>query len=73
MMFIYAPTFNRDISEWDVSAVTDMTGMFQTAYAFNQDLGDWCDSAAVKKYYFSLDSGCDVADCGLDGILTGDC
>jgi hypothetical protein len=27
--------FNEDINEWDVSAGTDFTGMFQNAQAFN--------------------------------------
>ena len=37
--FWYASTFNEDISEWDVSSVTDMNGMFFMAGAFNQPSG----------------------------------
>ena len=33
--------FNQDISNWDVSNVTNMRGMFQLAYLFNQPIGDW--------------------------------
>ena len=33
--------FNGDISEWDVSAVTDMRFMFFNAASFNQDISDW--------------------------------
>jgi hypothetical protein len=31
--------FNEDINEWDVSAGTDFTGMFQNAQAFNSVSG----------------------------------
>jgi surface protein len=41
-MFEQALAFNGDISEWDVSNVTDMTAMFADAVAFNQDLSSWC-------------------------------
>lgn len=40
-MFFEANKFNGDISNWDVSGVTDMTLMFQGAIAFNQDIGNW--------------------------------
>lgn len=33
--------FNEDISKWDVSNVTDMSGMFYDACEFNQDLSCW--------------------------------
>ena len=33
--------FNQDISNWDVSNVTDMSWMFDGATAFNQDIGSW--------------------------------
>ena len=33
--------FNADIGYWDVSAVTDFTGMFQFNPYFNQDLSGW--------------------------------
>ena len=34
-------SFNGDLSEWDVSSVTDMRYMFQEAAAFNGDLSEW--------------------------------
>ena len=33
--------FNKDISGWDVSGVTDMSGMFSGATSFNQPIGNW--------------------------------
>ena len=33
--------FNGDISEWDVSKVTNMEGMFSGATSFNQDISKW--------------------------------
>ena len=33
--------FNGDISNWDVSNVTDMSDMFNGASSFNQDIGNW--------------------------------
>ena len=41
-MFINNVTFNDpDISSWDVSTVTGMVSMFQSATAFNQDISTW--------------------------------
>ena len=40
-MFSDAIDFNDDISQWDVSQVTDMHRMFAGAAAFNQDIGQW--------------------------------
>ena len=34
--------FNQDISNWDVSNVTNMSYMFFDATAFNQDISGWC-------------------------------
>jgi len=34
-------TFNDDITDWNVSSVTDMSSMFVDAIAFNQPLGSW--------------------------------
>merc|ERR1712224_907861 len=33
--------FNGDLSKWDVSKVTDMTGMFYYVQNFNGDLSKW--------------------------------
>ena len=40
--------FNKDLSKWDVSAVTDMRNMFSDASAFNQDLSKWDVSAVTN-------------------------
>jgi hypothetical protein len=39
--------FNGDISEWNVSKVTNMRGMFYGAYLFNQSIENW-DVSSVK-------------------------
>jgi surface protein len=40
-MFDTATSFNQDISNWNVGAVTIMSWMFCKAYVFNQDIGSW--------------------------------
>ena len=36
-----ADAFNQDISNWDVSNVTNMESMFSGAIAFNQSISSW--------------------------------
>ena len=40
-MFLYATSFNGDISSWNVSGVTDMNSMFNGATSFNGDISSW--------------------------------
>jgi len=46
-MFGY-PNFNDDISNWDVSNVTNMSYLFSGATSFNQDLSSW-DVSSVES------------------------
>ena len=39
--FYYASSFNGDVSEWDVSKVTDMSGMFHHASHFKGNISSW--------------------------------
>src|SRR5690625_6589523 len=34
-------SFNRDLNHWDVRAVTNMVGMFDSASSFNGDISSW--------------------------------
>ena len=46
-MFKGASSFNGDVSKWDMSWVTDMSGMFDGASSFDGDLSNW-DTSSVK-------------------------
>ena len=40
-MFSSAPSFDGDLSSWDVFMVTDMSGMFHAASSFDGELSSW--------------------------------
>merc|ERR1712187_1099559 len=40
-MFDGLHRFNIDLTNWDVSKVSDMQCMFRDAKSFNQDIADW--------------------------------
>ncbi len=35
------PPFNQDLSSWDLSSLTNASGMFALTTAFNQDMSEW--------------------------------
>ena len=51
MLFDNAQIFNEDISEWDVSKVTNMSYMFRYCYTFNQPLNKWDVSNVTNMFY----------------------
>ena len=48
-MFYGCKLFNQDISNWDVSNVTNMYSMFFKCLSFNQDISNW-DVSNVEDY-----------------------
>ena len=54
-MFYKCKSFNQDLSEWDVSSVTDMLCMFYDCKLFNQDLSGWNVSKVRQNTYMFAD------------------
>ena len=61
----HADSINFDVSSWDVSNVTDMSGLFVNCKNFNCDLSKW-DVSNVKdmSYMFQF---CNDLNCDLSG------
>ena len=51
MSNMFRNAFNQDISTWDVSNVTNMTGMFLGVTPFNQDIRAWDVSNVTNMNY----------------------
>ena len=51
-MFYWNADFNQDLSNWDVSNVTDMHRMFQQCFDFNQDISSWNVSSVTDFHSF---------------------
>merc|ERR1712238_168779 len=63
--------FNGDVSDWDVSSVKDMTGMFVETRNFNGDVSDW-DVSSVKymsgMFYGVTEFNSDVSDWDVSSV-----
>ena len=52
-MFRGASSFNGDISDWDVSNVTNTEEMFNYATSFNRDISGWnVSNVASMRFMF---------------------
>ena len=49
-MFYGASNFNQDISNWDLSTITNIMFLFYSASDFNQPLNDWNTSNVTNMY-----------------------
>ena len=56
-LFFNSP-FNGDISQWDVTNVTDMRYMFYECQSFNQDISKW--NVSNVKYYNEMFKYCHI-------------
>ena len=69
-MFSNATAFNQDISNWDVSNVTDMGQMFGYT-SFNQPIGDWDVSSVTNMSYMFQSAAAfnqDISSWSVDGV-----
>merc|ERR1712238_378241 len=64
---------NGDVSKWDVSSVTDMTGMFDEAPEFNGDVSKWDVSSVIDMTHMfdgASQFGLKLCDWNLTGNVT---
>ena len=62
-LFILQTSFNRDISDWDVSSMNTMYGMFYFVSYFNHNVSNW--GVFSMQYMFYTIQACNqgVSDC----------
>lgn len=63
-------SFNQDLSDWDVSTVTNLFFTFFGAASFNQDLGGW-DVSAVMHFTNFMQGANALSTANYDAILIG--
>ncbi|UXX80682.1 BspA family leucine-rich repeat surface protein [Reichenbachiella carrageenanivorans] len=71
-MFGYSTKFNGDLSNWDVSGVTDMSGMF-AGTSFNSDLNTWDVSSVTDMGHMFVDASSfksDVSSWDVSSVTT---
>ena len=69
LMFLYASSFNGDISDWNVSTVTTMYGSFNGTTNFDQNLSSWNVSNVTDMTF--MFSNVTLSTQNYDALLTG--
>merc|ERR1740117_859558 len=72
-MFYEAREFNGDVSDWDVSSVTDMDVMFYEATEFNGDVSDWDVSSVTTMswmFAYATEFNGDFSDWDVSSVTT---
>ena len=66
-----ASSFDGDVSGWDTSSVTDMSGMFRDAYSFNGAIPSWDVSSVTDMSGMFWDASSFDGDVSGMGHLVG--
>jgi surface protein len=70
-MFMRCHYFNKPLNNWNVSKVTDMSGMFDMATEFNQPLNNWklsSDVVTVDMFHSAYEFKQDLSSWDLSHI-----
>jgi surface protein len=70
-LFQDATEFNQDISNWDVSNVTNVGFMFYNATSFNQPIGNWDITNITSEYNGYFMPGVTLSAANYDNLLIG--